>query len=59
MHGADGLVAGHPAFSGSLFTDEVFGTPVNMDTRETHGGNERTIDFSASNKLTHQGERHA
>jgi hypothetical protein len=50
-------VAADPASSGSRFTDEVL--TVNMHTRETHGGNEKTIDFTASNTLTHHGERHA
>src|SRR5712691_2175035 len=34
------------------------GPPVNMDTRETHCGNERTMDFIAS-KRSHRGESHA
>ena len=30
-----------------------------MDTKETHGGNEGTIDFTASKCSPHRGERHA
>src|ERR1700674_368763 len=30
-----------------------------MDTKETHGGHERTIDCIASNRSPHRGERHA